>query len=248
MISGIGEAAMGAMAQERKLDTISNNLANANTVGFRKDVLTFKGILTSAIAGEDSTGFSSLVPQEDMVAFDTTEGDYQQTGRTFDLAIEGKGFFKVRDSNGKFYYTRAGNFSLNQIGRLTTADGKYEVLNSSNTSINLDIANAKSISVDGNGEIYVNGERATNIGIADFNDYSGIAKLGGALFSAGDEVAKPVAAPSIKSGFLENSSVNSIVEMGQMIEAMRNMEANMQVIRFQDSTLDKAVNDLGRLT
>ena len=239
---------MGAMAQAKRFETISNNLNNSQTAGFRKDILAFKSVLSSIIGGGYDGRYSTSIPEIDEIAFDREQGEFQQTGRTFDLAIEGKGFFMLKNpQSDEILYTRAGNFSVSPTGKLTRADGNYEVLNQGLTPISIDFTAGSEVVINEAGNIYLDGVPAGSVGVADFEDYSKLTKIGGTLFDAGNADAKVIKDAVVRQGFIEGSSVNPIEEMAAMIEALRTLEANLQMIKFQDSTLDKAVNELGRL-
>lgn len=125
MNSGIYSALSGNIAAMKRLDVLSNNLANVNTPGFKKDRMTFESLLQAAGKVPQAGTTDAPVYSETAFFTDHSRGSVSQTGNTFDLAIDGDGFFVVNTPEGKAY-TRQGNFKLDATGKLVTADG-YEV-------------------------------------------------------------------------------------------------------------------------
>ena len=166
------------------------------------------------------------------------------------MAIDGRGFFMLRDlESGERFYTRAGNFQFDQAGRLLSADKKYQALSAAGEPIAVDPEAGANVFVRDNGAIFSGSEQLAVIGVVDFRDYDALTKSGDNMFRfTGDD--QEIVAPTgttIMSGALEGSSVNPLMEMTEMIRALRSLEANLQMIKFQDSTLEKAVNELARL-
>lgn len=250
MNSGLYAALTGNINAMMRLDVVSNNLANANTAGFKKDKLTFESVLTGAEQTAPLQGGGDAAPVFSGERFftDFSQGAIQQTGNAFDVALEGDGFFEVNGPQG-VAYTRQGNFKLDGTGRLITAEG-YTV--SPEIAIP---ANATQIMVgnDGTVSVYMPGENApTTVGalrVMDFPKPYSLQKIGGALFVPVDPQAAPVPVANTKvvQGALEGSNVNTISEMVQMIEASRYFEACTKAIRGFDDITGKAANDLGKV-
>lgn len=261
MIYGITTSAGGALLETSRVDAIANNLANAHTAGFRKDFLSFRERPPEALEGRIST--KHLDPLLDRLGggplihrstWDATNGELDFTRRPLDLAIEGDGFFAVR-RGGEVLYTRAGNFMRLNDGRVVTADGRGEVLagDAEGGGEPLVIPNEipeDEISVLENGAVM--GPGGAEIAVLQrvrFADPRDIEKAGDTEFRAVPGAASRALAAvgKVRQGALEQSTTNPVVEMVEMIAALRAYEANMQMIRFQDATLDRAVNDLGRV-
>jgi flagellar basal-body rod protein FlgG len=250
MNSGLYAALTGNINAMKRLDVVSNNLANANTAGFKKDKLTFESVLNAN--GDKSPlkggGDAASVFSGERYFTDFSQGAIQQTGNAFDVALEGDGFFEINGPQG-LAYTRQGNFKLDGTGRLLTAEG-YAV----NPEITIP-SNAKQVTVgnDGTVSVYMPGENApTTVGmlrVVDFPKPYALQKIGGALFVPADPQVAPVPVANVKvvQGALEGSNVNTISEMVQMIEASRYFEACTKVIRGFDDMAGKAANDLGRV-
>lgn len=258
MLYGLYTSGLGAIAQSVRLDVIANNIANLNTPGFRRDQISFRERLTEALEDiPDFRYYNALVdrhggaPFIDSIRFDSQAGGYEQTGRPLDVAIQGDGFFAVREAGNpdRVLYTRAGNFLFNSQGRLVTADGRYEVLNTNLSPI--DLLSVEDVSpdfvIDQNGTLYQAGEAVGTLGVRDFDDYSKLLKQGDQLFEDLGAGPREATGYRVDSGFLESSSANPLTEMTEMIKALRILESNLQMIRVQDSTLDRAVNDFGRV-
>jgi flagellar basal-body rod protein FlgG len=256
MLYGLYASGLGALGQSHRLDIIANNLANVNTPGFRRDRISFKERLTEALEDTpDLKYYNSLVhryggaPFVDGVSYDTDPGGFEATGRTLDFAINGPGFFAVRDLNTRqLYYTRAGNFIFDSAGHLVTPDGKYEVLDRNGVGLSIDPTNPDSqIRVDPEGKFFQGAEDRGILQVVDFANPNGLRKHGDNLFRnvAGD----PIEAKGyrLEQGTLEGSSVNPVAEMVEMIKTIRAIESNLQMVHIQDTVLDRTVNDFGRV-
>ncbi|MDI6600996.1 MAG: flagellar basal-body rod protein FlgF [Thermoanaerobacteraceae bacterium] len=244
MLRGIYISAGSMVNQERKLDIVSNNLANADTKAFKKDLMIEEAIEEKQImkVAEDTVPIGSMYfgVRPAMVYTDFKAANLVETGNPLDLSIKGDGFFEVLTQNG-IRYTRDGSFKRDTDGYLVTGEG-YRV-QGANGDIYL---NEGKTTFNTQGDIFVNGQYVDTLQIVDFPDKSVLRKEGDNLFATQGQ-GSLVANPEIASGFLETSNVNPIAEMVDMIDLMRIYEANQRVITTMDSTLDKAVNDLGRV-
>jgi len=175
-------------------------------------------------------------------------GTFQSTGHKFDLALAGEGMFVIETPAGE-RYTRNGAFTLNPAGVLVNGEG-HPVL-AENGPIVLDPAaeTEDMLEISETGEIFVNGEYLDRLRVVTFADYTQLRKQGDSLFNLGESelVPEDLLQPEIRVGFLEKSNVNPIQEMVSLIEASRAYEANQKVAQAYDSTLDKAVNEVGRV-
>ncbi|MBI2898731.1 MAG: flagellar hook basal-body protein [Planctomycetes bacterium] len=254
MIFGLYAAGLGAIGQSVRLDLIANNLANVNTPAFRRDQLTFRERLTEALEDRpDLKYYNSLVhryggaPFIDGISYDKEAASYDVTGRALDFAIRGDGYFTVRERNtDRLFYTRAGNFVLDSQGNLATADGKYLVLSEEGEAMRVDAANANDLKLDAAGALHQGDVLMGRFRIVDFSDAEGVRKIGENLYQpfAAERVEAPEA--RVVQAALEASTVNPVVEMVDMIRTMRALESNLQMVRIQDGTLDRVVNEFGR--
>jgi flagellar basal-body rod protein FlgF len=236
-------APLGALHQERRISVLVNNLSNAQTAGFKKDVPVFQNIFFHE---------QEQLRNQKMEATrtDFSQGDLMRTGNDLDLAITGEGFFKISTPNG-VRYSRAGNFRLDQQGRLVNAAG-LAVLGQ-NGEIVLD--GKKKISVGTDGTVQALGSESNSqpetvgkIALVRFADMSALKKEGHTLFRNDDAQEELEAAETeLEQGLLETSNVNAVAEMAQMMEAFRTFETCMKIIQSDDELTGKTVNEVGRV-
>lgn len=235
---GLYTSGAGALGQSARVDVIADNLANVATPGFRRVSLGFRGRLAEAMGG----------PVVDGSRPDPRPGELNRTGRNLDVALLSGGFFRVREpGTGRLFHTRAGNFSTDGSGTLMTADGRYRVQSDRGLDIRLDPSATGAITIGPRGELRQGKTEVARLAVVEFADATRLRRHGASLFEAAD--ADPVAPSEIRmeQGMLEGSSVNPVAEMVELIEAMRSLEANLQMVRIQDRALDRAINDMGRL-
>jgi len=262
MHEGIIIAASGGVKQQIKMDVLANNLANLNNAGFKSDGLVFREIFPPFDGNSNvaSNRNLSLSPDESnaTVAYvavdkgytDYSQGLFQKTGNSYDLALEGEGFFEIDTPQGP-RYTRNGNFNLDKNKNLITHEGNF-VLSDDNQKIKIDVAGGL-VSVLPDGTISVGSglenQNIGTLGLVKFNDMNVLAKEGGGLYKITDKNMQPEKAIEIKvrQGYLERSNVNSIEEMTNMITAIRAFEAYQKVIQTIDEADEAAVNTIGRV-
>lgn len=277
MFKGFYTVASGMLAQQRKTEMLTNNMANANTPGFKaeqssmrafpemllksyetKQIPTEKGMsLTSGqIVGSINTG---VYMQEAMPNF--IQGALQDTGQKTDLAlidslmptnedgVSGTVFFTVQNAEGETRYTRNGDFTLDGQGYLTTGSGYY-VLDREGNRIQL---SSDQFAVDGNGYLQGAAGENANLGIAfSANPYQ-MVKEGDGLYRTADgaELGDARAAAGVdfnlQQGFLEGSNVDTGRTMTDMLTAYRAFEANQKVLQAYDKSMEKAANEVGRI-
>lgn len=243
MNSGIYSALSGNIAAMKRLDVLSNNLANANTAGFKKDRMTFESMLqTAGAVPKPNGGTDAPVYSETNFFTDYSAGAVKQTGNTFDLALDGDGFFVVNTPQGRAY-TRQGSFRLNAAGTLVNADG-YEVLGGGPITIT-----GGKVEINSRGEISVDGSQVGTLDVVDFPKPYAFQKSGNALFTPADPqaVPQPVRGEKVMQGFIEESNVNTVQEMVQLIETNRYFEFCSKAVKAYDDLAGKAANELGKL-
>lgn len=252
MIRSLWTAASGMNAQQMTVDVISNNLANANTTGFKKSRANFQDLMyqTQLIAGATTPG-GGQIPTGIQVGMGTkpssvqkifTQGDYVQTGNDLDMAIEGRGFFRVINGDEELY-TRAGNFTLDSEGFLTTpAGGRLQ------PEIGLPPETVL-VSVQSNGQLTAYGAGDTVLLTEQINLYTFVNPAG--LFAVGQNLLRPTEGSgdpiegipgsegvgTISNTFLEMSNVSVVEEMVAMIVGQRAYEANSKTVQTADSML-----------
>lgn len=242
---GLYISAEGAQAQSLRMEVISNNLANVNSPGFKREQAVFQSRLAEAVQrGMAAAGAGSLNDLgggvENLATItDFSAGPITNTGVSTDMAIEGDAFFQVR-RDGKDYLTRAGNFMFTASGNLVTQHGDA-VLSTQGTPAAID-PQLGPWHITSDGAIAQNGDKIY-LALVRPKSYSDLAKSPDNLFSP---LAPPTPVPpperQVLPGFLENSGVQSVGEMVDMIETSRAFEANVNMIRNQDQILGELVS------
>ena len=266
MVKGLYTAYTGMIEEQRRMDVMTNNLANSNTTGYKKegtvnqsfdDQLAIKIKDTSEIMPAKRLGDVNLGVKVGETYRDYSQGSFYLTDNTYDVALDGNGFFAIefRSKNGQtsIKYTRDGNFTVDRNGYLMTKDGDY-VLNA-NGAQNTVGGEANYVRVDPNqevrieadGTVFQNDVQVGQIGVVDFADYNYLEKYGENLYdvAAGGQLIASNA--RVEQGCLEMSNVNIVSEMVSMITITRAYEANQKIITTIDDTLDKAVNTVGQV-
>jgi flagellar basal-body rod protein FlgG len=256
-------AKTGLDAQQTRMAVISNNLANANTTGFKKGRAVFEDLIYQTVrqpgaqASQDTQLPSGLMLGTGVRVVATeklyTQGNLVQTENALDVAIQGRGFFQVLLPDGSQAYTREGAFQVSRDGQLVTAGG-YEV----QPGITIP-DNAQSVSIGEDGTVSVvvpGGAGALEIGaiqLADFVNPGGLQAVGRNLLtetaaSGAPQVGSPglTGLGSLIQGALESSNVNTVEELVNMIETQRAYEINSKAIATADQMLQYANNNLGR--
>jgi flagellar basal-body rod protein FlgF len=244
MNSGLYSALSGSIAAMKRMDTISNNLANVNTPGYKKDKMLFESMLAGAVNPPAVPQSSTADPilQKENVYIDYGEGSVVQTGNPLDLAIDGDGFFVIQTPQGQAY-TRQGNFRLAADGTLVTSDG-YPVMGQGGAIR----VQGGQVEIDAKGVVTIDGTPSGTISIVDFPKPYNLTKLSSAQFLPANQQVTPQAATgSINQGHLEGSNVETITEMVRMIETSRYFDACQRVIKGFDDMTGKAANELGKL-
>lgn len=242
-MEGIYPAVSAARVQELRLDIIANNLANANTTGFKREVPLFDAVAPfPGVSTVDESSGVELAPVYGAlrsVVTDSAPGVIRETGDPLDAAIEGDGFFAIQTSGG-VRYTRNGHFTLDAEGQIVTSDG-FPVLGSGGP-ITLPTG---TVAVDPNGRVSVDGSEVDTFQIVKFSDPAHLVKVGANLVEAGGQPAVPVEPIRLVPGALETSNVNPVQEMVAMVEVLRLYEAAQKVMQTIDAAMGRAVNEVG---
>ncbi|MDL2271564.1 flagellar basal-body rod protein FlgG [Desulfovibrio sp. OttesenSCG-928-I05] len=258
MMRSLWTGATGMVAQQLNIDVIAHNLANVNTIGFKKSRAEFEDLMyqNMRIAGAvTGTGGDQRIPTGIQVGLGVrpttvhkffTQGDYQNTGNALDLAIEGDGFFQV-EVNGEMLYTRAGAFKLNQDGTVVTANGyilQPEITVPTETKSIVVTENGNFVALDGQNQEVAGGD----IPLYTFINPAGLEARGRNLYvpseASGDAVEGIPGEDNvgtIAQGFLEMSNVEVVDEMVNMIVGQRAYEMNSKSIQTSDSMLQMAI-------
>lgn len=246
MSGGMYLAAAGALVQQLRLEVLSNNVANINTIGYKGDRSIFQipEETESQVFETPIEGIQSLSPYAPpfSTVIDFSQGAIRQTGNSLDVAINGKGFFSIQTPDG-VQYTRQGSFTLDTEGVLVTQDG-YPVMGEGG-AITLEEG---SVEIDMEGAVYVDGDEIGRLQIIDFPNVDGLKKAGNGRFIALD-TAMPGSRPEntvLRQGHVESANVNPVRAMTEMIETSRAFEAYQKVIQSTDEATSKSINDVGK--
>lgn len=257
MVRGLYTAYTGMINQQKRLDTVTNNLANASTTGFKREGLTSKSfdqMLTVKLNDlsvpylNEGIGKMSLGVKIGENYTDYSQGSFKETGNTYDLALAGNGFFTIsytdKKGNNSEKYTRDGEFTMDSEGYLRTLEGDYVQGEGGNIMIPVETSE---VSIRDNGDIYADGEYVDSLRIVDFEDYNNIEKFGENLYNVVDGATETESTAAVKQGYLEMSNINVVKEMVEMITISRAYESNQKLIQTEDDMLDKSVNQVGKV-
>lgn len=256
MVKGLYTAYTGMINEQNRMDVLTNNLANAATVGFKKEgatsqsfdqVLAYKIKDTTEAGQARPLGRMSLGVKIGENYTDYSQGSLRETGNAYDMAISGTGFFNVEFTNkaGKTStkYTRDGGFTLNKDGYLVTKDGDY-VLGKAGR-IKLD--SLQPTSIDQSGNIWQNGKQIATLKITDYEDYNYLEHYGENYYQSVEGAKEKNGEYKIVSGYVEMSNIQVVSEMVEMISVSRAYETNQKIVQAYDSTLEIAANQLGKV-
>ncbi|MCM1027630.1 MAG: flagellar hook-basal body protein [Roseburia sp.] len=258
MVKGLYTAYTGMINEQHRMDTMTNNLANVSTVGFKKEGATsqsFDNILAVKIKDQSigvtnvqKLGWNNPGVKIGENYTDFTQGSFRITDNTYDLALAGEGFFAIEFTNKagetSTMYTRAGQFTLTREGYLVTEDGDY-VLDTQSRRIQLDtLTDAK---IDNAGRIIQNDRTVAQIQVTDFENYDYLEKYGETYYRPVEGARTIPANAEVKSGYLEMANVQVVSEMVNLIAITRAYESNQKVIQTFDDTLEIASTQLGRI-
>lgn len=259
MVKGLYTAYTGMRNEQRRMDILTNNLANSDTTGFKKEGATsqaFDSLLAYRIKDLSTPGVDakhigdmSLGVKIGEVYTDYSQGPLKVTDNTFDIALAGEGFFTIEFTNKagetSTLYTRDGNFNMTKEGYLVTQDGDF-VMGTNGQRIQLQPTAAQT-QIDRGGRIYQDGVLRGQLQITDFENYDYLEKYGENLYRPLEGITEREATAETRQGYLEASNVQTVYEMVQMIATTRAYETNQKVIQAHNDTLQIAANQIGKL-
>lgn len=255
-------AATGMNAQQTNIETIANNIANINTTAYKRARPEFTDLIYQAerVAGAPNAGGSNLIPEGAYMGLGVrmaairnlhTQGSLTNTGNALDLALNGRGWFQVVDAQGNQFYTRAGAFNKNDTGQIVTPDG-YIVQPAMTIPID-----ATQVTINQAGRVFIRVGTDTNLQevgqfvVANFLNDAGLRPVGGNLFRETDAsgvaqlgVAADPSYGIMYQGYLENSNVDPVKEITELISAQRAFEMNSKVIQATNSIMGTIANNL----
>ena len=255
MVRGLYTAWTGLYNEQKRLEVIANNIANSATTGYKQEGVTSQSfddmlaikVRDYSVCRDEVIGTMPLGVKVGEVFTNYGQGSIRVTGNTFDLALDGAGFFRMRVTdtlgNDHIRYTRAGNFTITTDGYITDADGNHLQSEAGDLVVPTDAE----IVIDKDGTVYANGEAIDRILVADFEDYNYLKKFADTMYEPVEGATEIESTGTVLQGCLEQSNVNVVKEMTQMIAITRAYEANQKIVQTMDSTLDQAVNSVGRV-
>lgn len=263
MMRALYSAASGMTAQQLNVDNIANNLANANTTGYKSRRSNFEDLLYQTMSSAGSAASSSgALPVGLQIGLGTravsnemifTQGNLNETDNSLDIAIQGRGFFQIRQKTGDLAYTRAGAFTLDRDGNIVTAQGDYV-----EPQIRIP-PEAQEISVATDGTVsytlpgQTQSQQAGQLRLANFQNPAGLNSLGANLYAPTDASGDAVlgvpgdqgGTGTLRQKYVEQSNVNVVQEFINLIVSQRAYEANSKVVQAAD-TMSQQVNNLSR--
>lgn len=258
MVRGLYTAYTGMRNEENRMDVIANNMANADTNGYKAEGATsraFSQVYAIKIHDDSeaytqrAVGKMSLGVKIGESYRDWSSGSFKETGNDYDFAIAGKGFFTISmtDKSGTEHirYTRDGSFTITSDGYLVTKDGDF-VLDEAGSKIQLPTDQGEP-TVTEDGVITVNHQVIATLGLTDFEDYNYLEQYGENLFDVVPGGTKKAFEGTVEQGVIETSNISIVDEMVNMISVTRQYESNQKMIQTVDSMLDKAVNTIGKV-
>ena len=257
MLKELYTAALGMIPQQNRLEVLANNIANANTAGFKRESVFERYMIN---AQENLNSIKGDAEQEDPPSYtytDFSSGNVERTGNPLDVAIDSpNGYFILQDEEGRQFYSRAGHFVLGNDGHIRTADGLALMGESGPILLDRTFAavdqpgdnRAINVRIEDDGEVFANEMPLGRIQLATVENPQTLVRESGTHFSESEETnisMVPHNETRVRQGYSENSNVDIIKEMVEMIELQRLFETGQKVIQTNDGTLDRAI-DIGR--
>ena len=230
---------------KREMDIVANNIANADTTGFK-----FESLMTKVTPGAPASTSQGPRPVKfvgaDGVARNFSQGSLRRTDATLDVAIEGNGFFKVTTKAGD-RFTRDGHFRTDETGKVVTQQGAT-VADEGGGEITIDPTKPGEITISPDGVVSQGSERIGKVGVFSFPSLSALEKTGDNLYqNASNQPAVPSTDAKVRQGMLESSNVNPILQITRMIEVSRAYESVTQMMSAESDLSRNSVARLGRL-
>ncbi len=261
MLRGLYSAATGMDVQQAKVESISNNLNNASTPGYKKEEILVQSFPEQLLIQQGGPQSKGGVPLPDLshtigtmgsgallagIVTDHTQGKVQETGNDTDIMISGPGFFTVHaplpEDPGRTGYTRNGRFKVDQEGYLADAGGN-RILGEAGE---IKVGSGK-FKVSTDGTVEMDGAVVDKLRLVEFDDLNSLTKEGEGIFTAPPGSDRQAAATTVAQGLLEMSNVNVADEMVSLVSVMRTYEANQRVIQTYDEILSKSASQVGTI-
>lgn len=254
MLKELYTAAAGMLPNQTKLEVTANNMANANTAGFKREGVFIRNLLDARanLYNVPGDAESDDLPVGSYVDF--SEGAYMQTGNPLDIAIESKGMFLLQDDQGDVFYSRAGQFRLTKDGSIVAKDGKFLIGEGGPIRMETEFwadalirkdSKAVDLKISENGDVFANDHLIGSIKLIDIANPESLEKASGKYFLGTEKTIAgeiPQDEVRLRQGWIEGSNVDIISEMISMIELQRQFEAGSRVIRTNDETIQRSIS------
>lgn len=244
MVRGFYSLGSGMITQNRILTGISNNIANEDTPGYKKKIVsatTFGDMVIRRVDYQNTPiGTMSLITAADKTSTIHSEGNLKSTERNLDFAIQGEGFFAVQGTNG-LTYTRNGSFNVDDEGYLILKNQGRVLGDNGAIRVGTD-----DFTADSQGNLSVNGQTVDKLAVFNFADYNNLKTSGEGMFTSTGGAAR-IQNPQILWKTIEGSNVDTAEEMTKAISVQRNLQSCSQAIKMYDQVMGKAVTEIGRL-
>jgi flagellar basal-body rod protein FlgG len=238
MNAAMYKALSGALVQTRRLELVTQDLANVNTAGYKGERIVFREVLEAPPKPDERIGGQVVVTEQ---RTDFSNGNLRPTGNPLDLALMGEGFFAVQTAAG-VRYTRQGAFSLSVNKTVVTPAGEAVLGESGPIRVDGD-----KVDITADGDVLVDGEEVDRLKIVRAEDPRRLVREGQTFFRAEDADVQPATAVQVVQGSLEEANVNPIESMVTLIDLQRQFEAYERAMRTMDSVTEKVVDQAGRL-
>lgn len=254
---GLYVAAAGALDATYRQSVLTNNLANSETVGFKPDMVFGRQRLPERL---ESGGFGGGAdpqvmleklggtPTLDPAYINLKQGGLVDTGNPLDVAINGDGFFVVQDGQQQMLLTRDGRFALDADGQLVMADNGMAVMDQRNRPIRLD--RDLKVQINEQGDVEQLGQIVATLRVTQPTDPEDLVKIGGNMLRSGSLPAATTRSPAgrVLQGYVENSSVDPVTLLKDLVGAAKSFGANIKMMQYQDNIMGQAINTFGRVT
>jgi len=256
MIYGLYHSAQGAEAQSQRLGVVANNLANASTNAFKRDLAVFQAHrpfdLENGSGNEPAHNLNELSGGMSLVDISTdfSNGTFIQTGGTYDVALGGPGFLRVSDGNQEFL-TRDGRLTVDENGELVTHDGAFRVIGVSGSTITIP-NNSTDIEISSNGTLFainqtggiVTRTELDQLDVVRPESTDDLVKIGNSMYQFNGTPISAHDETEVRQGFLEASGTRPLTAMLELIEASRAFETNINMMKFQDESLGRLLQSV----
>lgn len=242
------QAASALQAMDRWQETIAENLASSSVPGYKKQEFSFAAVQAGMYPAAGSGASRAVLMSTGLASTNFQPGEFRVTNVKTDVAIDGKGFFEVQLANGTTAYTRDGEFHIDAQGQMVTKEG-FRVLGDGGPLV-LDLNNRTELSISATGEVSQGADVKGRLRLTEFGNPRLLQRISGGYFAADNAGAgaTPSTGSTVRQGMLEAANTSVVMEMANLMSAMRTFEANQRMAQIQDDRVARTISDLGNVT